>query len=44
MSAAREIHDEDCRALALLRKPFEIPDLLELVNRALDGARSNQRA
>jgi len=44
MSAAREIHDEECRALALLRKPFEIPDLLELVNHALDGQRGSRRA
>ena len=44
MSAAREVHDEECRALALLHKPFEIPDLLALVNRALDGARGGRRA
>jgi CheY-like chemotaxis protein len=44
MSATREIHDEECRALALLHKPFEIPDLLELVNRALTVERGNRRA
>ena len=44
MSAAREVSDEDCRALALLRKPFEIPELMAAVNRALDRERSSRGA
>ena len=44
MTAAREIDDEECRTVALLRKPFEISELLEAVNRALDGRRGDRHA